>query len=123
LLFERPVEVVEARDPEQVRARLQRLREAGERGLHAAGFLSYEAGHALEAKLAPLASAAAAEVPPLLWFGCSSGAAASRMLPRFCGRQRRMDFASEAARLASRIRDRAGGGEGAYRAGNIYRPT
>jgi para-aminobenzoate synthetase/4-amino-4-deoxychorismate lyase len=69
LLFERPVEIVEARDPEQVREGLQRLREAGERGLHAAGFLSYEAGHALEAKLARLRSRTATGAPPLLWFG------------------------------------------------------
>ena len=36
---------------------------------HAAGFLAYEAGHALEPKLAPLRRAPAPDEPPLLWFG------------------------------------------------------
>src|SRR5690606_3119430 len=45
----------------------ERLEQAGH--LHAAGFLSYEAGHALEPKLAPLARASAEGDPPLLWFG------------------------------------------------------
>ena len=63
-LYRRPAEVVEARRPEAVRPALDRLR-----GRHAAGFLAYEAGHDLEPKLAPLASAAEADGPPLLWFG------------------------------------------------------
>jgi para-aminobenzoate synthetase/4-amino-4-deoxychorismate lyase len=69
LLFERPLEIVEARDPDGVAAGLERLRAAQAGGLHAAGFLSYEAGHVLEAKLAPLRMVAGREDPPLLWFG------------------------------------------------------
>jgi para-aminobenzoate synthetase/4-amino-4-deoxychorismate lyase len=68
LLFERPVEIVEAREPGEVRSALERLRGAGERRLHGAGFLSYEAGHALEDKLGGLGTVTA-EAPPLLWFG------------------------------------------------------
>ena len=63
-LYQDPEEIVETRDPAQVRACLDRLR-----GRHAAGFLGYEAGHGLEPKLAPLAAAPDADRPPLLWFG------------------------------------------------------
>ncbi|MGZ8311821.1 MAG: aminodeoxychorismate synthase component I [Allosphingosinicella sp.] len=64
LLYAEPVEVIETRRPEKVRDCLERLR-----GREAAGFLAYEAGHALEPKLAPLATMPAPEAPPLLWFG------------------------------------------------------
>jgi len=57
-------ETIETRDPEEIRDCLARLR-----GQAAAGFLAYEAGHALEAKLAPLRAAPAQDAPPLLWFG------------------------------------------------------
>lgn len=63
-LYRSPREIVETRDPGEVRACLRRLD-----GYHAAGFISYEAGHALERKLAPLADAPAGDGPPLLWFG------------------------------------------------------
>ncbi len=63
-LYRNAVEAVEARRPEEVKPALDRLR-----GRHAAGFVAYEAGHALEPKLSPLALAAAADGPPLLWFG------------------------------------------------------
>jgi para-aminobenzoate synthetase / 4-amino-4-deoxychorismate lyase len=55
---------VETRDPAAVRDCLERLR-----GKAAAGFLAYEAGHALEPKLLPLARAPEPDAPPLLWFG------------------------------------------------------
>ncbi|MET1111930.1 MAG: hypothetical protein ABWX67_10440, partial [Allosphingosinicella sp.] len=67
-LYRAPSEVVEARRPEDVRPALERLR-----GRHSAGFLAYEAGHALEPKLAPLAAEAEAGAPPLLWFGLFDG--------------------------------------------------
>jgi para-aminobenzoate synthetase/4-amino-4-deoxychorismate lyase len=57
-------ELVETRDPAEVPDCLERLR-----GRRAAGFLSYEAGHALEPRLAPLARASGPDEPPLLWFG------------------------------------------------------
>jgi para-aminobenzoate synthetase/4-amino-4-deoxychorismate lyase len=63
-LYRGPAEVVEARRPDEVRPALGRLR-----GRHAAGFIAYEAGHALEPKLAPLALEAEPGGPPLLWFG------------------------------------------------------
>lgn len=54
--------MVEARRPDEVGPALERLR-----GRHAAGYVGYEAGHALEPRLAPLARGA--DGPPLLWFG------------------------------------------------------
>ncbi|WP_404336023.1 aminodeoxychorismate synthase component I [Sphingomonas sp. MMS12-HWE2-04] len=64
-LYVRPVEIVEATTIEAVRPALDRLRGARARGLHAAGFLHYEAGGAFEL-------AAWRDDPPegrLLWFG------------------------------------------------------
>ena len=63
-LYSKPSAFIETRAPAEVRDCLARLR-----GRHAAGFITYEAGHALEPKLAPLTRAAAPEEPPLLWFG------------------------------------------------------
>ncbi len=59
--------VVVAAGPEDIRPALARLREARGRGLHAAGYISYEAGLALEPRLARLCPAAVEG--PLLWFG------------------------------------------------------
>jgi para-aminobenzoate synthetase / 4-amino-4-deoxychorismate lyase len=67
LLYQRPVELIEARAPDEVWPALMKLRDAGRRGLHAAGFISYEAGYALEPKLHPLAGDS--QDVPLLWFG------------------------------------------------------
>lgn len=67
LLFEAPLGAVEARSPEEVVSAFDRLKAAGARGLHAAGFLSYELGYALEDKLKPLMPAERAW--PLLSFG------------------------------------------------------
>jgi para-aminobenzoate synthetase/4-amino-4-deoxychorismate lyase len=67
-LYRNPVEIVAARRPKDVRPALGRLR-----GRHAAGFLAYEAGHALEPKLEPLAGSPGSDDPPLLWFGLFEG--------------------------------------------------
>ncbi len=67
-LFEQPIEIVEAREPGAVRAALERLRGARAGGLWAAGFIGFEAGHALEPRLEPLAREAGDGLPPL-WFG------------------------------------------------------
>jgi len=68
-LYRGPVDVIVGRRPDGVLPSLAALREAVACGLHAAGFLGYEAGHPLEPKLAPLAIMPGAEEPPLLWFG------------------------------------------------------
>ena len=64
LLYSEPAEIIETRDPDAVRACLDRLE-----GRHWAGFLAYEAGYALEPRLAPLAPPLHDGAPPLLWFG------------------------------------------------------
>lgn len=66
-LFADPVEIVACDDPAAFPAALAALEAGLARGLHAAGFLSYEAGYLFEPDLAPL-------MPerrrlPLLWFG------------------------------------------------------
>ncbi len=63
-LYSDPREIIETRDPSRIRACLTKLR-----GQLAAGFVSYEAGHSLEPKLASIATPAVQGEPPLLWFG------------------------------------------------------
>ena len=66
-LLRDPAATISAREPGEVQAALEWLRAA--RGRQAAGFLSYEAGYALDQKLTPLARTAAPDGAPLLWFG------------------------------------------------------
>jgi aminodeoxychorismate synthase component I len=66
-LYRDLVGVVEAIEPKDIRPALKRLKEGRAHGLHAAGYISYEAGLALEPKLAGLVPAIADG--PLLWFG------------------------------------------------------
>jgi para-aminobenzoate synthetase/4-amino-4-deoxychorismate lyase len=68
-LYRDPVEIVCARTPEQVRPALAVLRAATQQGHHAAGWMGYEAGHALDPKLSPLEQSPRAGDPWLLWFG------------------------------------------------------
>ena len=68
-LFVDPVEIVIARTPDKVAGALTHLRRAAASGLHAAGWIGYEAGHALEPRLAGTARANTRGDPPLLWFG------------------------------------------------------
>ncbi|MBC2779066.1 aminodeoxychorismate synthase component I [Parasphingopyxis sp. GrpM-11] len=68
-LFRAPVETIEVRDHAEVAAALDRVEQARGEGRHAAGFLSYEAGLALENRLAPLRRPLEQGAPPLLWFG------------------------------------------------------
>ncbi|WP_336962043.1 aminodeoxychorismate synthase component I [Sphingobium aquiterrae] len=67
-----PVEIVVARTLDDVQPALDRIGEAREDGLHAAGYLSYEAGHALEPRLSGLSRACGPQDMPLLWFGLFS---------------------------------------------------
>lgn len=69
-LYHRPVEIITTKTAKEVVPALEKLQQATQHGLHAAGYLSYEAGLALEPRLAklPRANASAAAVP-LLWFG------------------------------------------------------
>ncbi len=71
-LYQAPVEIVVARRAEEVGPALDRLARLSREGRHLAGTLSYEAGLALEPRLAPLLAARAGE-RPLLWFGVFAG--------------------------------------------------
>ncbi len=73
-LYTDPVRVIVARTPDAVAPALAALESACEEGLHAAGYLAYEAGHALEPRLA--SRAPPADGTPLLWFGLFNGYAA-----------------------------------------------
>ena len=111
LLFTQPLTIVETRDFADVRSCLARLR-----GHEAAGFLAYEAGHALEDRLAPLRAAPTEADPPLLWFGLFDRAEeidAPGWLPDpdggWCGRAHplvaRADYEAGVARVLDHILD------------------
>lgn len=68
-LYSAPAAVIEAWAPGEMAGALAALRAAVAAGRQAAGFLAYEAGHALE----PRAGAAPATPTPLLWFGLFDG--------------------------------------------------
>lgn len=68
-----PVDVVEARRGEEVLPALERLGELHAAGHHLAGWMAYEAGLALEDRLAPLADSRTGAAGPLLWFGAFAG--------------------------------------------------
>ena len=61
-----PAQIVETREPDEIGTCLELLRGAGRQ---AAGFIAYDAGHALEPKLVPLCRRPGDDDPPLLWFG------------------------------------------------------
>lgn len=66
-LYRDPAEILEARTPEELSAVLDHVGKAKQRGLHVAGYMSYEAGMALESRLTE-------RLPdnrpcPLAWFG------------------------------------------------------
>ena len=69
-LYRNPVAIVEARQLHEVRPALAELKRQTGAGRHAAGFISYEAGYALDPALAPSARACDA---PLFWFGLFEG--------------------------------------------------
>lgn len=83
-LYAEPVRIVETANPQEVRDALEQLRGARSEGLHAAGFLLYEASAGIEpnAWRQPLDGEA-----PLLWFGLFKryveipAEAVSRLLP------------------------------------------
>ncbi|MDO7834036.1 aminodeoxychorismate synthase component I [Sphingobium sp. HBC34] len=72
-LYRDPVAIVAAQTMAQVQPALDRLAEAREEGLHVAGYMAYEAGLALEERLAPIARRRESDGAPLLWFGLYEG--------------------------------------------------
>jgi para-aminobenzoate synthetase/4-amino-4-deoxychorismate lyase len=94
-LYRNPQSILVADTAERVRAALVDVRAAIREGRHVAGWMAYEAGHALEHRLEGLARSSEL---PLLWFGTFEGA-------------ERLDAAARDALLA----DPAGGWIGAAR--------
>lgn len=71
-LYRDPVELVVARSSAEVGPALEHLDALRTAGKHLAGYLAYEAGYALEDRLAPLFDTRAAAAP-LVWFGAFDG--------------------------------------------------
>lgn len=67
-VFFAPVAVVSCRHPEHIEAALAQVQQGVDRGLHAAGWLTYELGYVLERPLQSLMPALDGQ-PPLLHFG------------------------------------------------------
>jgi len=78
-LYRAPAEVVVARRADQVEAALDRIAALGRQGFELAGYLAYEAGLALEPRLASLAAGRygaagrCGAAGPLVWFGAFAG--------------------------------------------------
>lgn len=72
-LYRDPVELVVAQDYADVQVAFDYIGEAAERGLHAAGYVSYDAAFALEPRLATRAPARETGDAPLIWFGLFDG--------------------------------------------------
>ena len=66
-LYRDPVAVVRCEEPAGLAEAFGRIEDGLDRGLHAAGFIAYEAGYALEPRLA--ARMPSPRLGPLLWFG------------------------------------------------------
>ena len=72
-LYRDPGEIVVARAAAEVAPALARLDVMRRRGSELAGFIAYEAGLALEPRLAPLGAGRTGAAGPLLWFGAFAG--------------------------------------------------
>ena len=72
-LYRDPHEIVVARRPEEVASALARIEALAGEGHALAGTIAYEAGLALEPRLAPLAARRGGASGPLVWFGAFSG--------------------------------------------------
>jgi para-aminobenzoate synthetase / 4-amino-4-deoxychorismate lyase len=72
-LYRDPLEVIVARRPEDVAGALERVAMLAGQGRHLAGHIAYEAGLALEPKLATLAARRTGAAGPLVWFGAFAG--------------------------------------------------
>ncbi len=67
-----PIELIIARRVDEVVPALARMRALSRAEHHLAGYITYEAGLALEPRLAPLAAERTGAAGPLLWFGAFS---------------------------------------------------
>ncbi|MEN9683148.1 MAG: hypothetical protein RIQ99_1766 [Pseudomonadota bacterium] len=72
-LYRAPREVIVARRVEDVAPALDRIEALRREGAELAGYFAYEAGLALEPRLAPLTASRSGAMGPLVWFGAFDG--------------------------------------------------
>ncbi len=72
-LYRGPVEIIVARRAEDVAPALERIEALSRQGRDLAGMVAYEAGLALEPRLAPLIAGRTGAHGPLVWFGAFDG--------------------------------------------------
>ena len=122
-LFRSPRSIVQALSPDEVDQALGEARDGLRQNLHAAGFLTYEAGYSFDDKLAEFRADARPDALPLAWFGLfehgqelSAAELADFLPPPDAGRalapEPLIDEQAYAA-LVSRVQDH-------IRAGDIY---
>ena len=127
-LYADPLQIVVAHATSEVAAVLSAVRDAQSRGLHAAGFLTYEAAAAFESALPPVTGSE----QPLAWFGIFAGYreiaadAVPTLLPDPAGAwnavpEPEIDRASYDARFAAIQAEIVAGG--LYQANLTYRAT
>lgn len=88
-LYQSPAEIIVARRADEVLPALERMESLRAQGYELAGYFAYEAGLALEPRLAPLADARIGAGGPLVWFGAFAGhqKIASAELPQWLAAQ------------------------------------
>ncbi|MEP7222857.1 MAG: aminodeoxychorismate synthase component I [Novosphingobium sp.] len=111
-LYHTPVEVIVARRADEVAGALARVEQLRQQGHHLAGWIAYEAGLALEPRLAALADERSGAAGPLVWFGAFEGfeAIPSAQIPAWLAEQQSGDDQSSLGPLDPAITP------GAYRA-------
>jgi para-aminobenzoate synthetase/4-amino-4-deoxychorismate lyase len=72
-LYRDPLETIVARRPEEVNAALARIEALSRDGAELAGYIAYEAGLALEPRLAAMAPGQTGAIGPLIWMGAFAG--------------------------------------------------
>ena len=72
-LYRQPVEIIVARRAAEVAPALERIEALSRQGRDLAGMFAYEAGLALEPRLAPLIAGRSGAQGPLVWFGAFDG--------------------------------------------------
>ncbi|MFZ1991282.1 MAG: aminodeoxychorismate synthase component I [Alphaproteobacteria bacterium] len=78
--YSEPIRIIRACEAEEVPAALAAIDQAQAEGNHVAGFIAYELGYALEARLAPLMPPGRSV--PLIWMGVFRAPSSARGLPR-----------------------------------------
>lgn len=121
-LFRAPSRIFVARRAEEVERVLAAAEAARQAGGHLAGYIAYEAGLALEPRLAPLADARTGAAGPLVWLGLFAGpeTIAADAVPDWLGRGPARLGPLEPALSQGAYEQAFAALQGAIRAGDIY---